>query len=137
MVLLAQNPTSAALLAQRGFKAGDVVSADPKKARNPRFWAKVHAFGQAVGDNIEAFSGKDAHEVIKALQLDGDIGCENIVVGTGDEAMIYRIPVSLSFDSLDETEFQALWNQFTKHVVKKYYDNLPESAREFIDSFMQ
>ncbi len=64
------------LLRSRGYAIGDVVTADLRKERNGRYHRLVFALGNVVAENIEAFSGMDAHSVLKKLQLESEAGCD-------------------------------------------------------------
>ena len=57
----------------RGYRVGDLLSADLTKPRNPKFNRLVHRIGQLVVSNIDGFSGLDAHLAIKRLQIDGKV----------------------------------------------------------------
>ncbi len=63
----------------------------------------AHALGSLIAENIEAFPGQDAHGVLKRLQIEGNIGCDEIaVIFPGIGPCSYRIPQSLAFESMDE-----------------------------------
>lgn len=117
-------------LRNKKFKIGDVVKCDVRKLRNPRFNRLVHRIGQLCAANIDEFTGMDPHKVIKRLQLEGNIYCDEISIKpysilivdsvlkavrpildlfglhlSNDGLLVVRIPQSLSFDSMDEQEF--------------------------------
>ena len=85
----------------------DLVLADITKPRNPKFNKLVHQLGQLVVQNIDAFSCLDAHKAIKRLQIEGRIACDEIGVMVANFGMVIQfIPRSLSFESMDEAEYQ-------------------------------
>jgi hypothetical protein len=93
-------------LRYRGYKVGDLLAAELKKPRNPKFNRLVHRIGQLVVANIGAFSGLDAHRAIKRLQIEGKVACEEIGIMVANYGMVIQlIPRSLSFDSMDEGEY--------------------------------
>lgn len=67
-------------LRERGYRAGDLLKADLTKPNNPRFHRLLHYIGRLCAENIEAFAGMDAHQVLKRIQFDGDIACEELGV---------------------------------------------------------
>lgn len=128
---------SAQKLRGRGYSIGDMVSADLRKPRNPRFHRLAHQFGQMLVDNIEAFAGLDAHGVLKRLQIEGNIGCDEIALNfPGLGPCSYRVPRSLSFDSMDEAEFQRVYAAMCDRVREAYWPELETAAIEEIAPLM-
>lgn len=138
-------------LRSKKFKLGDIVGAVIRKLRNPKFNRLVHKLGLLCAQNIEEFSGMDGHAVIKRLQLEGNIHCDEIAIKihgfefqvwkyvrpvvepilamvgfkiNDDGFMIARIPRSLSFDSLDEAEFHDAAKQICRWIADKYWPGL-------------
>lgn len=146
------------LLRNKHFKIGDVVGAEIRKLRNVKFNRLVHRIGQLCAANIEEFSGMEAHSIIKRIQLEGNICCDEIalkihgfdsqvwkyvkpvvepilaMVGfniNNDGFMIARIPRSLSFQSLDEAEFHGAAKQICRLIAERYWQGLePEQIEE-------
>lgn len=84
-------------------RIGDIVFVTFTKPRNPKFNRYVHAFGKIISENVQGFEGLDSHSVLKRLQVEHSIACEEIqIVMPGIGPCIYRIPMSLSFESMDE-----------------------------------
>lgn len=54
-------------LRTRKYHLGDVVFAEITKPRNPKFHRLAHELGLLVAQNIDAFAGIDAHDVLKRL----------------------------------------------------------------------
>jgi hypothetical protein len=116
---------SASILRARGYRVGDIVSGDIKKPRNPGFHRLAHRIGSLAAENIEAFSGLAAHAVLKRLQLEGDIACENIPLNfPGVGPVSYRIPLSLSFEAMDDGEFHPIVAAFCSYLAKRYWPTL-------------
>ena len=150
-------------LRSKKFKIGDVVRCDVRKLRNPRFNRLVHRIGQLCAANIEEFTGMDPHKVIKRLQLEGNIYCDEIAVKpysilivdsilkavkpildlfglklSDDGLLIIRIPISLSFESLDEEEFHDAAKQICRLIAEKYWGNLsPEDIENMANIMVQ
>ncbi|MEN6585438.1 MAG: hypothetical protein ABFE02_05205 [Sulfuricella sp.] len=115
-------------LRAKGFHVGDVVFAELKKPRNPGFHRLAHALGQMVADNIDDFHGMSAHATIKRLQCESGFGCEEIAFRVNGMSVIQRIPMSLSFESMDEGEFREVFSGICRHIGKNYWGGL--SAEE-------
>lgn len=119
-------------LRARNYKMGDYVTAELRKPRNPGFHRLAHAFGMLVADNIEAFEGMDAHGCLKRLQIEANAGCDEIALNfPGVGPCTYRVPRSLSFESMDEAEFKQVFKAMCEHVSKTYWRDL--SADQIAD----
>lgn len=114
-------------LKAKGYKCGDVVLAQLNKPRSARFHRLAHYFGKLVSENIDEFSESDPHQVLKRIQLESGIGCEEIgikVPGIGYTTV--RIPKSLSFADMDAGEFEEVFKGLARHVAKMYWHSLTE-----------
>jgi hypothetical protein len=114
--------TSTASLLRQRHRVGDLVFAEFKRPRNPGFHRLAHQLGSMLAENIEAFEHMDAHAVLKRLQVEGDIACDTIpmrIPGVGP--VEYRIPRSLSYESMDEDEFHATVEGMCRYVAKHYW----------------
>ena len=60
---------------KRGVKIGATLRCDMKQPRNPQFHRLAHALGQLVTQNIDDFSGKNAHDALKKLQIGSGVEC--------------------------------------------------------------
>ena len=89
--------------------------------RNPKFHRLAHAIGGLVADNLDEFDGMDGHAVLKRLQIESGIGCDEMAVMLGKRPTIYRIPRSLSFSSMGEDEFKDLMRGLCAHLCKAYW----------------
>lgn len=118
-------------LREKGYRPGDELEAELRKARNPKFHRLAHAFGRVVADNLDEFEGIPAHNVLKRLQLEAGLACDEMLIKVpGVGACVHRIPRSLSFASMDETEFSEFYTALCRHVAKHYWPGLTEDQVE-------
>lgn len=118
-------------LREKGVRIGDLVFVEMKKPRNPKFHRLVHAFGEILVQNIEAFEALNSHSVLKRLQIESGVGCDEMaVIFPGIGPCTYRIPRSLSFESMDEGEFSEVFEGFCRHVCKAYWPSMTPEAIE-------
>lgn len=119
-------------LRERGYRVGDVVFAEFRKPRNARFWGLAHVFGQMLVDNVEQFAGMDPHRVLKRLQVEANVGCDEMAIYVpGVGKCLHLTPRSLSFESMDEGEFKEVMRGFSRHVAATYWPTLtPEQIEE-------
>lgn len=116
------DTSQSAELRRRRYKVGDILVADLRKPRNPKFNGLVHKLGELVTKNIEAFAGIDPHSAIKRLQLEGKIACDELAIQVpGFGAMMYLVPRSLSFESMDEAEFQDAARAICRVISERYW----------------
>lgn len=120
------------LLRNKKLKVGDVVGAEIKKLRNVKFNRLVHRIGQLCAANIDEFTGIDPHRVIKRLQIEGRIACDEIgVLVPGFGMVIQFIPRSMSFDSMDESEYHDSAKKICRLIAERYWQSLePEQIEE-------
>lgn len=128
---------TASRLRARGYRVGDEVLAVLTKPRNPKFHRLVHQFGQVLVDNIEAFENLDGHRVLKRLQIEGGIACDEIpLVIPGLGPVAYKVPRSLSFESMDEGEFHETFREFSRYVSKTYWRSMTPEQIERMAGLM-
>ena len=109
-------------LKARGYKIGDIVAAEIKKPRNPGFHRLAHQIGALVAENIEAFNNADAHSVLKRIQIEANIACDEIVLNFPNIGpCTYRVPQSLSYESMDDGVFHETITAICKHISKQYW----------------
>jgi len=127
------------LLRNKNFKIGDVVGAEIKKLRNVKFNRLVHRIGQLCAANIDEFTGIDPHRVIKRLQIEGRIACDEIgVLVPGFGMVIQLIPRSMSFESMDEAEYHDSAKKICRLIAERYWqgldaDQIEEMAGAMVD----
>ena len=112
---------SAARFKAKGLHAGDIVFAAIRKPRNPGYHRLAHALGQIVVDNIDEFEGMDSHAALKRLQLEANVACEEIAYRVNGMSIVQRIPLSLSFESLDQSEFESVFMGICRHLAMVYW----------------
>jgi len=124
-------------LRDRGYKVGDLLAAELKKPRNPKFNRLVHRIGQLVVANIGAFSGLDAHRAIKRLQIEGKVACEEIGIMVANYGMVIQlIPRSLSFDSMDEGEYHEAAKGICRTISERYWPEMEPDQIEQMAELM-
>lgn len=126
-----------ARLRARGYKLGDWVTAEIRKPRNPKFHRMAHALGHLLSENIDAFTGMNAHAVLKRLQLESGVGCEAVGIFVPGVGMCeHRQALSLSFENLDEGEFQEIYAGLCQHVIARYWPGLDPEEIERMASLV-
>lgn len=118
-------------LRNKGYKLGDLVSAELRQTRNPGFHRLAHALGRLLAENLDTFDGMDAHRVLKRLQWESGVGCEEMGCNVPNVGlMTVRIPLSLSFDAMDQGQFYEIYTGLCNHVRKTYWRDMPEDELE-------
>lgn len=122
-------------LRTKGYRSGDVLVAQLKKPRNPRFHRLAHQFAALLVENVEAFAGMDPHGVLKRLQIEANVGCDEIALNfPGVGPCTYRVPRSLSFGSMDDGEFRQVIAAMCAHVARTYWPSLSPDRIEAMAS---
>jgi len=117
----ADNYTTTKLRARK-YAVGEIVAATITKPRNPKFWRMAHALGALVATNIESFEGMDSHKVLKRLQREALISCDEfafMVPGCG--IVTQYIPRSMSFESMSAEEFDEVYAGLCRHIITQYW----------------
>lgn len=118
------------LIRERGFKVGDLLAAVITKPRSPLFHSAAHQMAILLADNTDAFHGVEPHTILKRLQIEANIGCDEIpMIIPNVGPCNYRIPRSLSFESMDEGEFRNVMKQLVDYVAAKYW---PEFSMDLL-----
>lgn len=120
-------------------RVGDLVFAEFTKPRNPGFHRLAHQLGALLAGNIEAFSGLDSHAVLKRLQIEGNVGCDEIALNfPGVGPCSYRVPRSLAYESMDEDEFHDLIASMCGYVSRTYWPQVtPERIEAMADVWVE
>lgn len=122
------------IMREREYKTGDFLRADLKKPRNYKFHKLVHALGNLVATHIDDFSDMDAHAVIKRLQTESGICCEDQLVNIpGIGRLLIKVASSIAFDEMEEGDFTQLWKGICNHIIREYW---PEMTEDGIDSML-
>ena len=121
-------------LREKGFRAGDLVFVEFRKPRNPKFHGLAHQLGVLCSENIDAFEGMDPHRVLKRLQLEARVGCDEMaIIVPGFGKCLHLIPRSLSYESMDEAEFYEVVKGFSRYISSHYWPSLePEQIEKMI-----
>lgn len=140
------------ILRERKYKTGDRLRATLTHPRNSKFHRLVHQLGVLVGENIEGFEGMSAHTIIKRLQSDAGIFCEQKKIDAGPvvdavlaavaemlgdaAAMILSAglaeiktvtiqqPSSIAYDCMDEADFRQFWEAICQYIIEKYWPDM-------------
>lgn len=137
-VLIPYDAATVELLRVRKYHQGDVLAAVLSKPRNPKFHRLAHALGQLIANNIDTFAGMNAHDVLKRLQIEGNVACDEIALNfPGVGPCSYRIPQSLSFESMDEGKFQEVFARLCNYVSDQYWPSTTlERIEEMTEAWM-
>lgn len=123
-------------LREKGYQIGDDVAIEIYKVRNIKFNNLVHKFGELLAQNLDDFDGMEAHAVLKRLQLESGVACDEIQL-RGDFGLVYhRQAQSLSFDNMDDGEFSEVFRGLSRHVSKRYWTSLTPEQIEQMAGFM-
>lgn len=132
--LVPADSTTQARMRERGYKTGDLIFAEFRKPRNPQYHRLIHAIGGMAANNIDDFHGMSAHSVLKRLQLESGAGCEEVAYKVGDQMVVQRIPLSLSFESMDDGEFKevatAICHRLTDYWPDTTVEGILQMAQE-------
>jgi len=138
---------------EKKLKIGDIVKVFVRKLRNGKFNRKVHRIGQLCVMNIDEFRHMDAHSVIKRLQLEGNIYCDEMAIKpsvagvsipkqiisilepilnafglklTDDGLLIVRYPQSLSYESMTQDEYEDAAKRICRYLSENYWHGLED-----------
>lgn len=115
------DSASAATLRTK-HRVGDLVFAEFKRPRNPGFHRLAHSLGGLLAENLDAFEGMDPHRVLKRLQVEANVGCDEVALNfPGIGPCSYRVPRSLSYESMGEDEFHDVIAAMCAYVSKTYW----------------
>ena len=122
-------------LRERNYVIGEIVAGQITKPRNPKFWRMAHALGNLVAENIEGFEGMEAHKVLKGIQREAMIECDEFAFNVKGCGMVTQyIPRSLSFESMNEEVFSEVYKQMCQHIVTTYW---PDENTESVESMAE
>jgi hypothetical protein len=133
------DSTTASRLRTRAYSVNDLVFAELKKPRNPKFHRLAHVLGLLCAENLEAFTGMDPHGVLKRLQIEANVGCDEIALQfPGIGPCVYRVPRSLSYESMDEGQFREVMRGMCRHIAAQYWKTLsPEQIEQMAGAMVQ
>jgi hypothetical protein len=121
----------------KGINEGDIVYAAIVRLRSKGLNRLVHRIGKLCAENIEDFAGMDGHAVIKRLQIEANVCCDEIGVLLPDVGMVvYRVPQSIAFDSMDEFEFREAGKALCRYIAWRYWTGLEPEQIEVMAGSM-
>ncbi|WP_273208788.1 hypothetical protein [Marinobacter subterrani] len=137
------------------LRVGHLVIATLDRPRHPEGLRVLHGFAQLISQNIEGFEHLTAHQVIKRLQAESGVGCHLISVSArdaisallpslgddiasaidfnkmGDHLVNAYQPKSLSAATMDDAEFQEIFDGLARFVALRYWPSMtPEQIQE-------
>lgn len=118
-------------LRARKYHVGSTVFAEFRKPRNPGFHRLAHAFGKLLSENLEAFAGLNCHWVLKRLQAESGIGCDPLAMRVHGQTVIANIPRSISYESMDQGEFDEVFYGLVDYVRREYWPTVKN--REIVE----
>lgn len=138
-ILFPIDELTSSRLRDKGYRVGDEVFVELKKPRNPLFHRYVHALCGLASENLDAFTGWDAHKILKRLQWEANIQCEVLYAQVQGITVEIKIPRSLSFADMDEAEFHDVYKAICRHLGEHYWgglsaDEVAEMAAMMSDS---
>lgn len=132
-VLIPADSYSRERLRAMGLRRGDLVFIEIFKPRNGGFHRLIHRLGGLCAENIEAFKGLDAHKVLKRLQWEAGIGCEEVGVEVpGVGLAVVRWPLSMAYSEMDDGEFREVSRAFCRYLAERYWPGLDEDQVELL-----
>lgn len=123
-------------LRARNYHLNDLVTVVIKKLRNPRFNRLLHKIGCLVVENIESFCSYKAHDALKRLQIEANAGCQELKIWRHGKWELLRIPNSLSFESMDEGEYQEVSRKICHYLSNEYWPSMtPEAIEQLANQY--
>ncbi len=130
--LVPADPYAETRLLEKKYKVGDVLSAQLSKLRKQGTHKNAHKIGVLMMQAHDDFRYYvNAHDVLKRLQIESGAACEEIKIkNRSGEWELHRYPLSFSFDSLGEAEFNEAVRVICRYIVDVYW---PDMDPEEID----
>lgn len=121
------DPYAESRLREKKYKVGDVLSAHLSKLRKPGTHKNAHKIGVLMMQSHDDFRYyANAHDVLKRLQIESGAACEEIKIKKrSGEWELHRYPLSFSFDSLGEAEFDEAVKVICRYIVDVYWPDMP------------
>ena len=142
--LVASSNEDRRILKGRRFPADGRVRVEIRNPRNEGFHRLVHQFGtflvlhvEGYGHHLTANMKPDSHAAVKDCQLRSGAACHQVIrdmdiVGIGMVQVRQYEPRSISFDELDEDEFQSAFQRMIDYTAEHDY---PDLTREQVADF--
>lgn len=130
LAILAAHPIDARLMKERGYRQGDEVRVEIKKARAVWQHRLIHKIGQLMVDNVEGWEQLGSHDAVKRLQRESGVCCEEMEVDIpGVGRLMVKQAESLAFDEMEQDRFEQLFDGITEHIGNKYAHVLLDEVR--------
>ena len=124
-------------IARRGYREGDVLKGIITKLRSGKFNRLAHQIGALCAIHIEDFRYADGHEALKRLQIEGNIACDAVRVKLPELGWItYLVPRSISYESMDESEFRGVVAKLCSYISETYWPSLSAAQIETMAHLM-
>ena len=150
---------------ERKYHVGRELRADFKAPRNVMFYRKAHYIARLLTESVDGYAGMgDFHDVLKRLQRESGLWCEPAEIdasGVVDAALAavqatlgpearaailptmdalrsipINIPRSLSFDEMDEAEWDRFYGDMCEYIGRVYFSDMtPEQVDAMIEAF--
>jgi len=134
--LIPADSYSESRLRARNYHINDLVAVVVKKLRNPRFNRLLHKIGGLVVENLEAFVNYKPHDALKRLQIEANAGCEELKIWRNGKWEFLRIPNSLSFENMDEGEYQEVARKICHYLHTEYWPSMtPEAIEQLANQY--
>lgn len=126
-------------LRARKLKVGQIVQGEIIKLRSHRFNNLSHRIGGLIADNIDAFSGMQAHQALKRLQIESGVACDEIGISVpGFGLCIQKLPRSFGFETMDEDEYRDSVKGICRYVSDRYWPTVsPEQVEAMAESWVE
>lgn len=109
--------------AMQKVKNGGLVTVEMKRPRNIKLHAKYWVLCGIVAANTDIF--QTSEEVSEFLKL--ATGHSRLIAVGADN---YRVPKSIAFHAMDDTEFSAFWDRVCDVVINKIMPGLAKAEIE-------
>jgi hypothetical protein len=108
------------------FKVGEVYKADVVKPRSRKTLGRWWVLCQMILDNTEEFRSKE--QISDYLKIRAGHSTSIVSKSTGE---IFHIANSISFDEMEEAQFQELWQRVCDVVVADILPGITQHEIEY------
>lgn len=147
--LVACSNVDRRILKARKFRPDGRVRCEIKNPRNEGFHRLAHLFGSFLVTHVDGYGqhvamngNPDSHAAIKDLQARSGAACERVsydidIPGMGMTQVTRTEPRSISFDEMDEDEFQAAFRTMVDYVAEHDYPDLTPGQIADFESLLE
>jgi hypothetical protein len=107
------------MLRARNYHVGDVLRADLSKPRNPKHHALVMALLQRVLENQDGLLTMNQLLTVVKIKL----GRASPFIDAASSRTFWVVD-SISFDAMDQGEFEVFWSDLCKLIAKDYFPGM-------------